>query len=53
MLKNEPGDAASKEFNYFVTSFMSAFTAFTAWQTLKNQYYIFDRRKKIRQIEKG
>lgn len=53
MLSKESAEAASKEFNYFVTSLFSAFTAFTTWQTLKNQYYIYDRRKKIRQIEKG
>jgi hypothetical protein len=53
MLKNEPGESASKEFNYFVTSIFSAFTAFTTWQTLKSQYYIFERRKMIRHIEKG
>lgn len=53
MLNVGPADSASKEFNYFVTSLFSAFTAFTTWQTLKNQYYIYGRRKKIRQIEKG
>lgn len=53
MLNIESGEVASKEFNYFVTSLFSAFTAFTTWQTLKNQYYIYDWRKKIRHIEKG
>ena len=46
----EGADSALKDINYFVTSVVSAATAFTVWQTIKNQYYIFQKRNKIRQI---
>lgn len=46
----EGADSAFKDINYFVTSVVSAATAFTVWQTLKNQYYIFQKKNKIRQI---
>jgi hypothetical protein len=44
-------DSIASDLHYFVTSVISVATAFTTWQTLKNQYYIYDNKKKIRQIE--
>ena len=40
-----------KDIQYFLTSAASALTAFAAWQTMKNQYWIFEKRRKIYQIE--
>lgn len=53
MIGKEGGEGSTKDLHYFITSVVSAFTAFTTWQTIKNQYYIFQKRQKINQIEKN
>lgn len=53
MIGGSKSSTENKEFHYYVTSVVSALTAFTTWQTLKNQFFIYQRRSKINQIEKS
>lgn len=46
-------ESLMKDANYFVTSIASVFTLFSAWRTAKLSYYIHDKKRTIKKIEKN
>lgn len=44
---------ATKDLNYFATSIVSAITIFTTWRTARFSYYIYQKKKEIKQLQKN